>query len=147
MGWILLPIGLGACAVLQGALNRKIADAWGLVPAVLFNTFVFLIAALGLWLAVRFAPERFPAFFRGRFDAGSIAWWYVLPGLFGFALVAGLPWAIAKVGAAEAFVGLVAAQMVVSVLWDAKVEGIPLGTPRVLGAVLAVVAAFLVTRR
>lgn len=146
MAWLLFPIVLGAFAVLQGTLNRRVAELWGLAPTVALNTGVFLVASMLMWFAVRSSPDRFPPIFRDRLDPSSFSWWFLLPGILGFALVAGIPWAIAKLGALQVFVGIVAAQMMVSVLWDAKFEQIPLTGSRVAGALLAIGAVVLVNR-
>ena len=146
MAWLIFPLILGVFAVLQGTLNRRVAELWGLAPTVALNTAVFIVASIIMWLAVRSSPERFPPIFRDRLDPSSFSWWFLVPGLLGFTLVAGIPWAIAKLGALQVFVGIVAAQMVVSVLWDAKIEQIPLTANRVVGALLAIGAVVLVNR-
>ena len=46
----------------------------------------------------------------------------IIPGICGFAVVIGIPWAIPQLGAAKVFVGIVAAQLLGSVLWDALFE-------------------------
>ena len=69
----------------------------------------------------------------------------ILPGIFGFCIIAGIPWAISKLGAAKVFVGIVVAQVTVSMLWDTLVDGKPLSWMRLAGALLAIVGVALVS--
>lgn len=142
-GTVILTFFLGAIAVLQGALNRTIAGNWGLAPTIVLNNCVILTAGLALFGAVKFYPEFFPEAFRDKAGFTGFSWYYFLPGLCGLALVAGIPYAISKIGAANVFIGIVCAQMVASLAWDKAVEGIPLTWPRVLGACFAVLGALM----
>jgi uncharacterized membrane protein YdcZ (DUF606 family) len=81
---------------------------------------------------------------RPRGELGASGLWILLPGIFGFCLVVGLPLALAQLGAMRVFVVVVASQMAVSGVWDAWVEGIPPSPLRVLGAALALIGAVLV---
>jgi uncharacterized membrane protein YdcZ (DUF606 family) len=142
---VVLTLFLGVVAVLQGTLNRLVAKSWGLTSTILFNNMVILVAASAFYLAVKTVPRAFPESFAGRAEFASFSWYYVLPGLFGFTLVAGIPLAIGAIGALDAFVIMVCAQMATSLVWDGVAEGIPPSWPRVAGAALAV-AGVLVSR-
>jgi transporter family-2 protein len=143
---ILVPVVLGVVAVVQATLNRQVADRWGLAPAVLLNTILASVCSLAfLGYCAALTPRA--GMLRVSFDLSDFRVWWLLPGLFGFGIVAGLPWAVGKAGALATFVALVAAQMVASALWDRFVDGSPLTASRVLGAVLAVVSVLLAGRR
>lgn len=88
----------------------------------------------------------FPEALKERQGFEAWSWWYLLPGLLGFAFVVGLPYSIARIGALQVFVGLVVAQMVGGLLWDHFVEGLDWSFSRILGATLAVVAVLLASR-
>ncbi|MEM6955132.1 MAG: DMT family transporter [Myxococcota bacterium] len=129
----LVSLSLGSMAVLQAALNRRIATAWGLAPAILLNGIVVLVLCGAFYGAAR----------RGWIDAvaegasvGSMSLTWLLPGVFGFLLITGLPWAVGQIGATRVFVGVVFAQMATSLIWDRLVESIALTPSRILGAVL-----------
>ncbi len=143
---LLIPLGLGAAAVIQATLNQQIAGSWGLARAAMLNVSIAFACALTMWLYCMAAGLK-GELLRGSLEAAAFRAWWVLPGVFGFAIVVGLPWAVAKVGALPTFVSLVAAQMVTSALWDRYVSGVPLNLSRVLGAVLAVASVFLAGRR
>lgn len=148
MRWFtVFPALLGVAAVLQAGLNRQISTHWGLAGATLFNTVVLLGASLALVVLVRIRPELFPSFFTLKGGLGAIRWWWLLPGLCGLALVGGIPWAISRVGAFPVFLGLLGGQMVMSLLWDALVEGHPVTVIRILGAGMALLAAWMVGRQ
>jgi transporter family-2 protein len=134
---LLVPLVLGIMAVLQVTLNGRVAAHWGLAPAAVLNTIISLSLAIGFaaWCTFR-GPVS--GLYRVHFDASMIRWWWLLPGCFGFSLVAGMPWAVEKLGALATFVALIGAQMIGSMLWDGWVEGTALTVPRVLGAAFAV---------
>ncbi len=143
---LLIPLCLGAAAVFQATLNQQIAGRWGLASAAMLNVSMAFACALVMWLYCVMNGIR-GDMLRASFEPAAFRAWWVLPGVFGFGIVVGLPWAVAKVGALPTFVSLVAAQMVTSALWDRYVSGVPLNFSRVLGAVLAVASVFLAGRR
>jgi transporter family-2 protein len=129
----IVPALLGIIAVVQAGLNRKIASQWGLPAAVLLNSIVLLaLSALlfgFLWLRggnatppfqIHFAPEKF-------------SYWFLFPGLLGLGLVVGGPWCIAKWGASYTFILLIAAQLATSLIWDWKIENLPIESHRLIG--------------
>jgi transporter family-2 protein len=124
-------------AVLQVTLNGRVATQWGLAPAAVLNSIIALALAIGFaaWCTVR-GPSS--GLYRVHIDASLVRWWWLLPGCFGFSIVAGMPWAVAKLGALATFVALIGAQMIGSMLWDGWVDGTALTVPRVLGAAFAV---------
>lgn len=141
---IYASIILGAIAVLQAGLNRQVTSHVGLSSAVLLNTLVLLVVSVVfLFLSHRFA-ESLPAQFSPK-EFSFKAWWYIIPGVCGFLLVAGIPWAISRSGALTAFLCLVIGQMVASLIWDHFYESISFSLWRVLGAVLAITGLIIST--
>jgi bacterial/archaeal transporter family-2 protein len=146
MRYIALAVVLGIVAVIQAAINRQIALRWGLAPAAALNTGIAtVVAAIFLGLAVTIGTASFVI--QPSLRLADFRWYWVLPGVFGFLLVAGIPWAVHQVGALRVFVGLVAAQMVTSLALDHFAEGIPMTTTRGAGALLAIASVFLVSLR
>ncbi len=133
----LIPLALGCCTVLQAGLNRKVTAAWSLPAAVFFNACVFLVFAGGLYF-VAAARSSAPLW-----DVRELSWWFVLPGIFGFFLVMGGPWAVARLGAAQTFVLIVCAQLVASLIWDWQVAAIAPTAQRFAGIALAVLGTVL----
>ncbi len=138
-----VSFGLGTVAVLQAALNRRIATSFGLAPAIALNAVIVLLAAAGFLFA---ASRGWINAMGPQTSFREIRLFWLIPGFFGFAIIAGLPWAIARIGALNVFVTVVAAQMVVSTAWDAIIEGVELSWTRVVGGLLAVAGAILASR-
>lgn len=140
---ISLAFTLGSIAVLQGTINRQVSGAWGLAPAVILNNCVTFIVGLAFFFVVKFYPQWFPVFFRSKDTLSGFSWHFLLPGVFGVCIVAGMPFAISKIGAVNVFVVVVCAQMITSLVWDQFVEGIPMSWPRVAGALFAIIGVML----
>jgi len=143
MTGILLPLLIGTFIVLQSAFNRQISAEIGLAPAVLFNSAVVLAASVVFYLLTRAFQTAGMAEAPGAAGFNFRAW-YVVPGLLGFGIVAGLPWGIERFGALKVFVGLIAAQLVASLIWDATVELRPVTLIRAGGSLIAFLSATLV---
>jgi len=146
MPYVAVAVLLGFVAVLQVTINRHIALRWGLAGAVLLNALVLTLGAITFFAVTR-ARGVYGFVLREGAVLSDARWWWALPGLFGLSLVALLPWAANQIGFQRVFVGLVAAQMVGSLLWDLFVERIPVTVPRGFGAVLAVASVALVSGR
>jgi transporter family-2 protein len=138
----IVPFLLGCLAVLQVALNKRIAGAMGLTQAVILNALVLLVVAAAFWLYARGARQEFGTLMLGSGGPTDFKLWWIIPGLCGLALVAGMPWAAQRVGALQVFVVLVAAQMLFGIVWDHFVEGVQATAPRMIGAGLAVAGAW-----
>ncbi len=136
--FLLIPLTIGSIGVLQGTLNRAMGQSIGLAPAITINSIFVILIALTLHTLVRWRPELFPELFHDRFAFSELSAWMVLPGIFGFCIIAGLPWAISKLGAARVFLAVIVAQVVVSMIWDAVVSKEPISLTRGLGAVLTI---------
>lgn len=140
-----IPLTIGCVMVLQGTLNRQMGQAMGLANAVVLNSIIVLAASLVLFGVTRLWPQAVPPFFSGEFTLAKLAGWMIFPGIFGFCIIAGIPWAISKLGASRVFVAVVVAQIVASMLWDIFVEKQPIGWMRISGATLAVLGVILVS--
>ena len=148
MRWfVFLPGILGVMAVIQGGLNRQISGHWGLASATLFNSIVLLVASVALFALANWQPARLPDFFHMKGSFAAFHWWYLIPGLCGLALVAGIPFAINRLGAFSVFLGIVGGQLVMSLVWDALVEHRPVTLLRLAGAGMAMLSVWLVGRQ
>ena len=139
-----LPAVLGALIVLQAGLNRKVAAAWGLPRAVLFNALVMTVCA-SLFLAWRIwrAHESEAGL---SYDFKHFAFWFLLPGTLGFTLVYGGPWSILRWGAVHTFLLVISAQIFASMLWDWRVEQLPISWLRLLGVALTWLGVLIAVR-
>ena len=124
MNWMItIPIVVGAMTVLQGGLNRHLGSSMGLAAAVFLTCAITTVLGAIVYGWVRLSPGSAPEFFQGAFNWQAFRWWMLVPGFCGFGVVIGIPWAIPQLGAAKVFVGMVAAQLIGSLLWDMLVEG------------------------
>jgi bacterial/archaeal transporter family-2 protein len=143
---LLIPLGLGVFGILQGTLNKQFAQTVGIAQATFIGCIITLIASAALYFAVKASPQFFPEFFHVKVPLLTWKWWYIVPGLFGLLIVAGLPFAFAKLGAVKVTVGLIAAQMITSSLWDVFIEHIPLSWTKLLGMGFAFLSVLLIIR-
>lgn len=141
---ILIALMVGIIAVFQGTINRLVSEDLGLSKAVHLNNIVVFIIGILFFYVVRFFPQWFPAFIRPKDGWGHLSWWYIIPGLCGFAIVAGVPYAISKLGALRVFIVIVAAQVITSIIWDYYKEGIPVTSTRLIASVLAILSVIIV---
>ena len=134
---------LGSFGVLQAALNRRVAATWGLAPTIFFNGVVVIVLCAAFYFA---AKRGWVDAIEGETRLSQVRLWWILPGVFGFLLITGLPWAVGQIGATQVFVGVVFAQMATSLVWDRVVEGLELSWPRVVGACLCAAGVALTMR-
>lgn len=143
---LLIPFLIGTCAVLQSGLNKKFAETMGLGSAILVNNIVILCVSAVAITITRLVPESaLPELFRARSD-WSWQWKLLIPGSLAFVIITMAPWAISRAGATRVFIGIIAAQIVVSLLWDYWAEALPVSPSRMLGALLALAGALLAVR-
>ncbi len=146
MNWtILLPLIIGCCGILQGAFNRQIAAHIGVSQATLITNIGTFIIAIGFYFLVKSFSSIFPDFFHIKAPLTTYKWWYILPPILGFIIIAGIPFAIAKLGAVKVTVGLIAAQMITSIIWDILVEGINFNIMKFIGIIFAFLSVTFIT--
>lgn len=146
MNWtILLPIGLGVIGILQGAINRQVSTYIGVAQATLITNVVTVFLCMALYLYTKNYAETMPSIFQIKAPLTTYKWWFIFPPIFGVLIVAGMPYAIFELGAVKVTVGLIAAQMVTSVLWDIYVEDINLNLMKIAGIVFAFISVVFIT--
>ncbi len=137
---MLIPFSIGAFGLLQGALNRQVATYVGVTHATLITNLGTVLLCIAFYFTVKAFPMLLPPMFQLRAPLTAYKWWYVFPPLFGFFVISTIPYAIANFGAVKVTVGLIAAQMIVSVLWDLFVEGIGLNSFKLVGITFAILS-------
>lgn len=144
MAGILLSLLIGAMGVLQNTLNTKISLSIGVARAMLVNGVVLCACSVAFFVAIRFVPaEGLPELFRPVASPRPLRAWDALPGIFGFLIIVSCPWVIERLGATRVFIAIIAAQLVVSMLWDWGVDGVPPTAWRAAGGALALLGACL----
>lgn len=139
---IVLPLTLGALVVFQSVMNRTIGETRGLSFAVTLNAGVLLAVALAVLGVLAMSGNTAPAYLRPQWN-GDWRWWYVLPGIFGFTLVAGMPLAMRGLGAFPSIVALILGQLLCSLIWDAISQGQGINLARISGLILTIAGAYL----
>jgi transporter family-2 protein len=132
----LLAIATGVALAMQAAANAGLAKLAGLGPALVVNTAIVLIGAIGLWAALGAKSNFFPA---------GASWTLYVGGLFGFVIIASLAFAFPKIGAAYAIALMVGGQCVAALMIDHfGLMGMPcepLTIQRVIGVALVAAGA------
>lgn len=141
--YVIVPVIIGFIGILQGSLNRLMTQDIGLTWMALLGNFVTLTVCVCFYFFAKANPELFPDFV--RLKEFHFKWWYLIPGVFGFLFVLGLPIGIYQIGAVKTTVGLIAAQMVTSVMWDLFIENIPMSVPKGIGILMAIGSVLLIT--
>lgn len=144
--YFIAPIAIGFMSVLQIALNKQVGQQVGLASVLMINAAMILLAAGALFLAVTYLPARFGTFLAGSDTPFEFRLWHLLPGLFGFAVIFGLPYCMNQIGALPVFIIFVTAQTIASMLWDNQVDGMPLTLTKIAGAAIALAGVFLVSK-
>ena len=131
-----LAIAAGVAAALQAASNAGLSKSAGLGPALVVNTVVVLIGALGLWAALGAKTTFFPE---------SVPSTFYLGGLYGFVIIASLAFVFPKIGAAYAIALMVGGQCGAALLVDhfglVGMPRDPLTLQRVIGVALVAAGA------
>lgn len=147
MSTILIPILLGVLSVVQNTINRSLGLIHGLSTVVLLNLVLATLVSLAFWICSRYIPGDGASWLTGTIALRDLGVWHFLPGIFGFLIVLGLPFAINELGASRVFVGFVVAQILTSFMWDILVDRAPVVTTRVIGGILTIAGLFLVSVR
>ncbi len=144
---LLIPLAMGALGVLQNTVNKKVSMSFGVPLAIAINGVVLAACAFLFLFATRLLPEAsLPELFRQRESLKALSFTAILPGIFGFLIIVCLPSAIEKVGATRVFIGIIVAQIAVSILWDYFAESLPISPMRIVGALLALAGALIASR-
>jgi bacterial/archaeal transporter family-2 protein len=134
--FVALAIAAGVASAMQGATNAGLSKAAGLGPALVVNTCLVLIGAIGLWAATGASTNFFPA---------GASWTLYLGGLFGFMIIASLAFVFPKIGAAYAIALMVGGQCLAALMVDhfglMGMPRDPLTIQRVIGVALVAVGA------
>lgn len=142
---MLIPLFIGCVGILQGTLNRQVATHIGVAQATLITNAVTVMICIGFYFLVKSMPHLVPEFFQVKAPITTYKWWFIFPPIFGFCIIAGMPFAFAKLGAVKVTVLLVAAQMLTSVIWDIYVEDIGINLLKLAGIISALISVILVT--
>jgi bacterial/archaeal transporter family-2 protein len=131
-----LAIAAGVAAALQAATNAGLSRSAGLGPALVVNTVVVLLSAIGLWTWMGAKTTFFPA---------GASWTLYLGGLFGFWIIASLAFVFPKIGAAYAVALMVGGQCVAALIVDhfglMGMPRDPMTMQRLIGIVLVAAGA------
>lgn len=118
---LLLPLLAGLSIVIQGTLNKTSANQLGIATALLLNSLILLIIAIGFWLLMKYSVLS------GWGNTASLSfselkWWQYLPGILGFVIILTTPLAIQHLGANLTFALIICTQLIISLLWDSLAQ-------------------------
>ena len=128
-----LAVVAGVAVAFQGATNQGLLKLAGIGPALVVNTVVVLVGAIGLWLATGAKATFFPA---------GASWTLYLGGVFGFVIIAAAVLVFPRLGAAYAIALMVCGQCLAAMIIDhyglMGMEKSPATLQRVIGVALVV---------
>jgi transporter family-2 protein len=104
-----LAVIAGAAVPLQGAINQELQKSASIGPALIINTVVVLIGAVGLWLATGAKTTFFPV---------DTSWTLYLGGIFGFIVIAVAVLVFPRLGSAYAIALMVCGQCLAAMIID-----------------------------
>lgn len=137
----LIPIAVGVAGILQGGFNRNMSNDLGLAKGLLVGNVLVLAYSLLLFFGASKFPNLVPEIFHNKGSlSSSLRWWYIIPSICGFIIIAGIPMGIVKIGAVKVTVLIVVAQMITSIIWDITVEKLPINTMKTLGLLFSLIA-------
>ncbi|MEM7589326.1 MAG: DMT family transporter [Myxococcota bacterium] len=145
--FVVVPLTIGLLSVLQNTLNRQMATRWGLADVMLLNILVMLLCSLFLSFlahhktAASWLPQIFVA--KGQIQ-NQLSIVNFLPGLFGLAVILGLPYAMTHLSVAQVFVVFMGMQLLTSIGWDFFVDQVRITPLKGLGALLTFFGMILV---
>ena len=145
--FVIVPLTIGLLSVLQTTLNRQMADRWGLADVMLLNVLVMLLCTLLLSLLAhqKTPPSWLPTIFVAKGEIqNQIGVMNFLPGLFGLAVILGLPYATLHLTVAHVFVVFMGTQLLASIAWDIMIQNIPMTPLKGLGALFTLIGIVLV---
>jgi len=138
-----LAILAGSLITVQSVLNSALGQKTGYLGSVLLLTLVSLSALVVLILI-------FPQTANFRAIPGLAQWYLYLGGLLGVVILAAPIFLIPRIGATSTLTGIVLGQLLLAIIIDHfGLFGLPrmaISLQRVLGAILLVAGAYLVTR-
>jgi len=134
-----LAMAAGVAGAMQAAVNAGLSKSAGLGPALVVNTVIVLIGAIGLWAALGAKTTFFPA---------GTSWTLYLGGLCGFVIIASLAFVFPKIGAAYAVALMIGGQCVAALVVDhfglMGMPRDPLTIQRVIGVALVAAGAVVI---
>jgi transporter family-2 protein len=142
---LLIPITLCCVSILQGTINRQISEYIGVTQATLVGNIATVIVCILFYVLVKNFEGSFSPLFHIKAPLTTYRWWFVIPAIFGFMIVAGMPWGISQLGAVKMTVLLIVSQMITSVLWDYFVEHLSINIYKGLGIIFAILSVIMVT--
>jgi len=107
--WTALAVVAGVAVAFQGATNQGLMKSTGIGPALVVNTVIVLIGALGLWLATGAKTTFFPP---------KASWNLYLGGVFGFVVIAAAVLVFPRLGAAYAIALMICGQCLAAMIID-----------------------------
>jgi transporter family-2 protein len=128
-----LAVVAGVAVAFQGATNQGLQKSVGIGPALVVNTVVVLIGAIGLWLATGTKTTFFPT---------GASWTLYLGGVFGFVIIAAAVLVFPRLGAEYAIALMVCGQCLAAMIIDhygmMGMERSPATLQRAIGVALVV---------
>lgn len=134
---LIIAAASGLAMTFQGAINSALTKRVGLAPMSLVVHFIGFALSLAIVLAITGVPRVA--------DFKDTPWWAYSGGILNVAIIGGVAWAIAQVGATSGISAILIGQLTTAVVLDHlgifTLERIPAGWLRILGIIIMLVGA------
>lgn len=137
---------LGALMVCQGIINKKLYEEWGVTLTLVLNSVLILFVSAIVWGISQYLPHDTADAIHRESKTSGWSWWYLVPGIIAYPVVAGVPISIDKIGPAPTFTLLVVAQVVFSMLWEQYSGERNISAMNIAGACLAIGGVIMVVK-
>lgn len=144
LSYICLSAILAILSVLQAGLNEKILPKLGVSVTVMLNSLILLTVSIVVWSCLKVFNIEVPQFMASEGQVGGWKWWYLIPGVLGYCLVAGLPVSFSFLGAGKTMLILVVGQILGGFVWDWSTGSRNLSLYDALAAGLAILSGLVV---
>ncbi len=144
---LFIPLLLGTIGILQGAITKEMAPYIGLTISSLITSICLLLCCLTFYTLIKMEVlTNIPEAFLIQKLNMTFKWWFLLPGIFAFLITILFPLSLLSLDAVKVTIGIIAAQVITSVVLDYITLGALPNFSKLLGICFAALSIFFITK-